>query len=192
MENNQPNNGNNEEIKLDSTKVGITRSEISLWLDNYGDLFSDFDPRPYSNRSLSQDFLDELRRATRNIEVGDFHVKLLAPTALRKPADETIIKKRLKDHFKRHFLMVKKEHQKLIRKGIILAIIGFLFMIGATFVGHYGENLFFTFLIVILEPGGWFMMWYGMDQIFYFGKEKKPEYEFYEKMDKAEIKFDSY
>jgi hypothetical protein len=192
MEQENNNNGNGE-VKLDSTKVGITKSEISLWLDNYGDLFSDFDPRPYSNRSLSQDFLDELRRATRNIEAGEFHVKLLAPTALRKPADEVVIRKRLKDHFKKHFLVVKKEHQKLIRKGIILAVLGFLFMLGATFVGHYGkETLLVTFLTVILEPGGWFMMWYGMDQIFYFGKEKKPEYEFYEKMDKADIKFDSY
>ena len=42
---------------------------ISLILDNYDDIFSDFDPRPYTVRALSDDFLNECRKAI--IEKGE-------------------------------------------------------------------------------------------------------------------------
>ena len=32
---------------------------VSLWLDTYEDIFSDFDPRPYGQRALSEDFVAE-------------------------------------------------------------------------------------------------------------------------------------
>ena len=51
-------------------------SEIPLWLDNYNDLFSDFDPRHYSNRALSQDFLEELKRASRDKQTKTVNLKL--------------------------------------------------------------------------------------------------------------------
>ena len=40
--------------------------ELNFRLDSYQDIFSDFDSREYKNRSLSQDFLDELRRVSKD------------------------------------------------------------------------------------------------------------------------------
>jgi hypothetical protein len=36
--------------------------EISIWLDSYNDIFSDFDSRPFSERTVSDDFLSEVRK----------------------------------------------------------------------------------------------------------------------------------
>ena len=36
---------------------------ISIVLDSYDDLFSDFDPRPYRIRALSDDFLLECKKS---------------------------------------------------------------------------------------------------------------------------------
>ena len=44
----------------------LKKSEISLSLDNYDDIFSDFDPRPFSQRALSDDFLIEAKKASRD------------------------------------------------------------------------------------------------------------------------------
>lgn len=44
----------------------IDKAEISLVLDTYDDIFSDFDPRPYGERALSSDFLDEAKKAARD------------------------------------------------------------------------------------------------------------------------------
>ena len=37
---------------------------VSLWLDNYDNIFSDFDPRSYAHRELSDDFLIEAKKVT--------------------------------------------------------------------------------------------------------------------------------
>ncbi|MBI4652463.1 hypothetical protein HY745_14545 [Candidatus Desantisbacteria bacterium] len=44
----------------------------------------------------------------------------------------------------------------------------------------------------ILEPTGWFMVWYGMDYIFYKMKEDKLSLTFYQKMVRTDMKFLSY
>ena len=178
-------------------KISVTETlakhEVSLWLDDYSDLFSDFDPRPYSQRTLSQDFLKELERATKELDPDHFTLILLMPKNLRKLEDESIIKKRLKEHFKKHALLLEQEHNKLMIKGIMLTALGFLLMGGATYLYHYAEtNIFYSFLTVLFEPAGWFTVWYGLDHMVYFRKAKKPEFEFYKKMSTAEIKFSSY
>ena len=54
------------EVNLDSEKFEqreekvrnlLKKGEISLLLDSYTGIFSDFDPRPYAERTLSDDFL---------------------------------------------------------------------------------------------------------------------------------------
>ena len=42
----------------------IDKAQVSLVLDTYDDIFSDFDPRPYDQRALSGDFLDAARHGT--------------------------------------------------------------------------------------------------------------------------------
>ena len=37
---------------------------ISLWIDSYDDIFSDFDPRPFSARNISDDFLYEVKKTS--------------------------------------------------------------------------------------------------------------------------------
>ena len=59
--------------------VDLREGNISLILDDYNDLFSDFDPRHYSERALSDDFLAESKRASRDKPAGSLEVKFLVP-----------------------------------------------------------------------------------------------------------------
>jgi len=178
----------------DFGRVGITRDshkpEVGLRLESYTEIFSDFDPRPYSQRALSQDFLDELRRATSEIEEESFKLNLLMPAAQRNIPEELIIKKRLNEHFRKHTAMQDKEHRKIIKTGVIMILFGVLLMAGATLVLHYSQgNWLYSFLRVLLEPAGWFMIWEGMYLAIFVNRERKPEFEFYKKGNKAEIRF---
>ena len=49
-----------------------------------------------------------------------------------------------------------------------------------------------SFLVVFLEPAGWFLFWEGSDLVIFDSKKKKPDLEFYEKMTRANIGFLSY
>ena len=181
------------ELKEDQVKVLLEKSEISLLLDSYDDIFSDFDPRPFSQRALSDDFLQEAKRASRDKVSGTIQLRFLIPAAARKPETEAIIRKRLRDHFKKHFLEFEKDSAEKRKSGMIYSVIGLMLMASAAFISYYDDGrLYLRMVNVVLEPAGWFTVWYGLDKVFYTSKDKAPDLEFYRKMSKAEVLFDAY
>ncbi len=171
----------------------LQKSEISLWLYTYDDIFSDFDPRPFNERSLSIDFLDEAQRAARDKGQETIQLKLLIPTQKRNTSQETLIKKRLKDYFKKRAEEKAKEIKKLVTSGILFTLLGILLMVFATAIAFYEEHAFFaTFLLILFEPAGWFFFWEGMGLIVFEAKKLKPSNEFYQKMKHCDIRFWGY
>ncbi len=175
------------------TEKLLSVSEISLWLDTYDDIFSDFDPRPYSQRALSDDFLAEAKKASRERKDEALELNFLIPEKERKASIEEVIKKRLKEHFRKHIQQLRDEVRKKRINGLLFLLMGAVVSLLASFILHNGgEGFIFSLLIVLLEPFGWFSIWHGLDLIFNFGQDEKQNIEFYEKMAKAEIKFNTY
>lgn len=168
--------------------------EISLLLDTYDDIFSDFDPRPYGQRALSDDFLLEAHKASRDKPSGKIELQLLMPAAQRNAQQENTIKRRLREHFRRHALLLAKEKHQQIKQGIFFTIAGVLTMFLTTLVmfTQQTKNFLFSFLVVLLEPAGWFLFWEGLRQAIFEHKSIQPNLTFYEKMSKCDIYFSSY
>src|SRR4051812_46940136 len=87
-------------MNYDENKELLRKAELSIWLDTYDDIFSDFDPRPYSERALSDDFINEARKMVREKPTGTIELKLLMPSELRNNETENIIINSLHSHFK--------------------------------------------------------------------------------------------
>ena len=169
-----------------------SKAEISLLLKTYDDIFSSFDPRPYTQKALSDDFLIEEKRAARD-KIGEFELRFLIPKKARVLAHEELIKKRLREHFRKHHLLIEQEVSLTKKKGIWMTILGISMITLAAYISSLNfERFFMHFLIILLEPAGWFTAWTGLDQIYYTVDEKKPDLEFYRKMTKADIVFASY
>ena len=172
----------------------LKKSEISLWIESYDDIYSDFDPRPNSQRALSQDFLEETKRAIRYDVQDKTTLNILMEEKLRDKREEEIISKRLEEHFEKHYLIQKKARSKTMRKGIIFILLGILFLfLAAVLIFEFGrQTSWVNFLLVVLEPAGWFFAWEGLNVSLFRASDITPDYEFYKKMQKCEIKFDSY
>jgi len=170
----------------------VDESEISLVLDTYDCIFSDFDPRPYDHRVLSFDFLIEAKRAARE-KVSGLELKFLMPEKLCDKEKEAIIKKRLHNHFHKHMQMLKKEKSTKVGHGVLIAVLGFFLTAGAAVISYYNKNsLNATVMLVLLEPAGWFSIWNGLDMVFQASKATREDYDFYRKMATAEIVFNYY
>ena len=163
-------------------------------LDNYEELFSDFDPRPYPQRGLSDDFLLEAKKAVRDKEFGVAELNLMLPKKSREENIEIIIKKRLKDHYKKHYNLLKKEQDRIIWKGLSFTVLGIIFMFLAVYImfALNDETFIVSFMIVLLEPAGWFLFWEGLGLIVFESKEKRSDLKFYESISKAKISFTGY
>jgi len=181
-----------DDEKEDTKEAELKQGNISLILDSYDDIFSDFDPRHYPEKALSDDFLEECKRAVRD-KKEDFklELRLLVPKFKRSVIDEINIKKRLKNHFQKHFLEKEKERNSLRKNGILLFSIGAIMTFASTLIYPY-KGMLSNFLLVLLEPAGWFTIWNGLDKFFFETKNKKSEIEFYRKMSKLEILFIEY
>ena len=181
------------EAKISDTVV-LREGNISLILDSYSDIFSDFDPRPYGERTLSDDFLAECRKAVRDKE-DELELRLLLPKGKRNINDEIKIKKRLKDHFRKHHLEKENGIKKVKKEGVLLIFVGMVLMFFSSLL--YSEtfvlsNILRNVLLVVSEPGGWFLFWIGGEKLVYALREKKPNYDFYRKMNNAKIYFFEY
>lgn len=169
---------------------------ISLRLEQYDDIFSDFDIRPYSSRALSVDFIDEIKRAALDKKDGGIELMLHVPKHERNESRDATIKERLITHFNRHYQLLVQEKRHIMKLGISMVTLGIFCMIAATFIVFKdpSESLVLSFLIVFLEPAAWFLLWEGMDQIIFNSKSINPDLEFYRKMSdsKGLIHFKSY
>jgi hypothetical protein len=165
---------------------------VSLWLDTYEDIFSDFDPHPYGQRALSEDFLTEARRAVRDRRDEVPELRLLVPTRIRSLEDEITIRKRLRDHFRRHADRLARERRRGVWVSVAIAVAGFAIMTASALLRRQPETVTRTVLHVLLEPAGWFAVWFGLDQLFYGTRELGREYAFYRKMARADVVFTAY
>lgn len=182
-----------EEINQVPKQSLLKLAEISILLNSYNDIFSDFDPSPYSERALSDDFIIQAKKFVKDKAGNKMSLKLLLPASVRNEQDEKVIIKRLHAHFKEAYRQIGSEVKKLNRRGLIFIIAGILFMVVASYLSFIKPEKYpIHFLLVLFEPAGWFLLWNGLDHLIFFSKTTKKDFDFYSKMAKAEIKFLTY
>src|SRR3989344_1886059 len=109
-------------------------SEIRFVINTYEDIFSDFDPRPYSLKVLSEDFLSAAKGSLTNKPIDKIDFIFLVQKKERKEKEEAVIKERLKKHFKKHMEIFEKEKSKIVKRGSIFTGVGMILMLTATFL----------------------------------------------------------
>ncbi len=160
--------------------------EITLALDTYDDIFSDFDPRPYSQRELSEDFLKEIQRRYMEDKRGRFELHFTIPSSERDTKEEALIKKRLREHF---MFMLKREEENILNtkmRGYAYIIIGAIVLLANVyaFFEFHESSLIYQIISVLLVPAGWYGMFTGIGKVIdepFLSVEKKAVYEKFEK-----------
>jgi len=166
--------------------------EIPLVLNSYDEIFSRFDPRSYSQRALSGDFIEECKKASFEKE-DKAELKFFIPASQRNQSHEREIKKRLKNHFHKHYYEQKHLLKRLNTQGIFWFLAG-CFLTVLTAILFENDNLSISLRILsnVAHPAGWFFLWEGLGKILLTSKEKDVDYLFYKKMSKSEISFVGY
>ena len=165
--------------------------EIDIVIDNWDDVFSDFDPRPLSERTLSEDFIIELRQRYRETNKGDFIVMICAPESLRDKKTEQTVAKRLKRHFLHRSLLRRKANSQIRMRGIVFVLCGICFLSFLTLAAYYKlfSDLLINIISIVVMPLGWFGIWEGFSKLVDISPAYIQEEHFYTKLAKAQYKF---
>ncbi|NYZ77133.1 hypothetical protein H0O02_02340 [Candidatus Micrarchaeota archaeon] len=155
-------------VAAEELKPATLINLVSIALDNYDDIFSDFDPSPYHSRILSDDFLKEVQKRYVENKHGSFEVRFSLPNALRSAKTEALIKKRLKDYFTMQLKNLDTDLEKVRKRGMAYVAAGFAILAGSitlatTDAGEY--EYIFKLLEVLLVPLGWYLLWVGIEKI---------------------------
>ena len=166
--------------------------DISLWLDDYDDIYSDFDSRNYLKRRISSDFLDELRVAMKNQDETINDLILLIPQEKRNKQAEQNIIHNLTSYFKHQLAFNKEKYISRIKKGTLLFFLAVTLMIVNSILNFsLGDHLISSIIRIVLEPSGWFLIWVAFDMLYYDVRMIKKEKLFFTELSKIKIYFQS-
>jgi len=164
--------------------------EIQISLDTYDDIFSDFDPRPYSQRELSQDFLHEMQQRYLETPQGRIEVRFDLPAGVRDPKLDATAKKRIRDHFE---IERKREEAKILHikwKGVKYVVLGSGALIVATLpLLEWSDNVLMNIGSTILMPIAWFFSFTGASIYVDDWKEARERAVFCARFEKANYVF---
>jgi len=165
--------------------------EIAVVIDTWDDIFSDFDPRPLNKRTVSGDFIEELKKRYRETRKGSFIISICAPEALRSPESERMVTQRLKKHFYFRFLQKKKNLIRRRIRGAIFVCIGVSSLSFLTLATYFKflSSIAIDIIGIILMPLGWFGFWEGLSKLIDTSPAFIQEEKLFEKLSKATYQF---
>lgn len=165
--------------------------EVSIAIDNWDDIFSDFDPRPLTERALSEDFIFELKKRYRETKKGDYLVTIYAPVTLKDDKSEKGVSQRLKRHFRQRSLTRQRELNRIRLRGVLFVMIGIFFLGFLTLATYfrYFSDLTIEILGIIFMPLGWFGIWEGFSKIVDTSPIFIQEEMLFDKLSKATYRF---
>jgi hypothetical protein len=165
---------------------------ISIALDNYDDIFSDFDPRAISERDLSEDLIVELQRRHRENPRGKYEVVFHAPVSVVDKGVEKKVIQRIKRNFSLKFLQQIKLVNRLRLRGSIFLLSGTTSLAILTLITYSQrlDPLLVDLLGIVLMPLGWFGIWEGFSKIIDAPLPLQREAEVFKKFSKASYKFE--
>ena len=167
-------------------------SELKLWLDQYDDIYSDFDSRQFLKRRISEDFLSELRMAKKYRKERSDDLILFLPPDKRDENSENVIANSLKNFFAGQFYEANSKYRNKRNQAIGLLGAGVLAMTLNTFMNFKMQNSFLLSLTrTLMEPAGWFLLWLAFDFLSYDLQDLRKEKRFFEEFTATGIHFRS-
>ena len=164
--------------------------EISIWLDKYDDLSSEYDSSHFKARTLSDNFLTEVRKLVHEVESANVELKFNLMADEQNPETEEVIISNIHEYFAHKADIAKAEMRQILRTGGLLSAAGFAIIIFMVTVGHnFSELMLVKGLEMMIDPLGWFLVWNGLDMVFVQSKKEQPTVDFNLKMTNAKLSF---
>jgi hypothetical protein len=141
--------------------------DISIAIDSWDDVFSDFDPRPLAERTLSEDFVQELKKRYHEGRKGMLSVTICAPAALKDERTEHLVSARVKEWFSMRAAQIHHEIRRERARGVVFLLCGFVCLTMLTLLGlsRLFAQPWAEFVEIALMPLGWFGMWEGVAKL---------------------------
>lgn len=173
--------------KLDETNNAYM---IEVSLDNYDEIYDDWDPSPFKKRDIEDEFNDFVINASQDIPLNfNIIIVLYLPQSKKDSQKEATLIAAYKNFYAYALARLNKTKSNLYRKITFYLLFSlFLLSIGSFFFGE-SQNVFINVLHEGIFIGGWVFLWEFFTNIFITRRELQEEYKLYKRLYQSDIKF---
>jgi hypothetical protein len=163
---------------------------IEVSLDDYDDVFDDWDPSPFKKRDIEDEFDDFIVNSSEDIPLShNISIVLYLPKSKKNTRKEATLKAAYKNFYE---YIIEKIHKDI--RTTNKTTISYLFLsLGLLSIGYMlfkGEqNLIFNVLQEGVLIGGWVFLWEFFTNIFIKMRELHNMNKLYNRLYNAEIRF---
>ncbi|MDM9380352.1 hypothetical protein QUB80_06505 [Chlorogloeopsis sp. ULAP01] len=161
---------------------------IEIALDQYTDIFNEWDPAPFKHRELDPELRLYLEESSNEIP-SKYPIELCftVPVAMQNEQIEDDLRDSLKNSFiyKRFFL--RKEVEKTNKQMLLLVVVGFVCLWVANTISTEADLQ--SILLEGLAISGWVFIWEAVSLFFFTNRELYHRYKTYKRLQNAPVIF---
>lgn len=163
---------------------------IEVSLDNYDDVYDDWDASPFKKRDIEDEFNDFVLNSSQDIPLNyDISIVLYLPASKKDYQKEATLVSAYLNYYGYAIERLNKVKSNLHQKIISYLLLStFLLSIGYFFF-RGDQNIFTNVLHEGIFIGGWVFLWEFFTSIFITKRELQEEYRLYRRLYQSEVKF---
>jgi len=163
---------------------------IDVSLDDYDDVYDDWDPSPFKKRDIEDEFNDFVVNSSEDIPLN-FNIKIVLylPESKKDLKKEVALISAYKNYYNYAMERLNKNKSNLNRKTISYLFLSVLLLSIGYFFIKDAQNVFLNVLHEGIFIGGWVFLWEFFTNIFITTREIQTEYKLYKRLYNSEIDF---
>lgn len=164
---------------------------VEVALDDYTDIFSEWDPAPFKRRDLDPDLEEYLLGAVAEIPSKESIIFcFILPQVKMNAEKEVEALAGLKNSFIYKRYKLQKSFSKSNTFAVRYLLMGFLFLwLGTAVPGYLAAGLVSSLLSEGIFIGGWVFIWEAVYQLFFLNQDLYTQYKHIKRMQLAPVVF---
>ena len=166
---------------------------VEVSLDDYDDVYDDWDPSPFKKRDIEDEFNDFIVDSSGDIPLSSaISIVLHLPEEKRSEEKEIILVSAYRYFYSYIVQRLKKELNNQRMKALSYLGLAIIFMSIGYFFTVEGQSMVFTVLHEGILIGGWVFLWEFIHTLFITGRDKVRDFGIYQRLLNAEVRFEYY
>jgi len=163
---------------------------IEVSLDNYNDVYDDWDPSPFKKRDIEIEFNDFIVNSSEDIPLNyNISIVLYLPAPVKDEKKEGALVSAYKNYYGYALARLDKTKSNLSNKIISNLLISIALLTTGYFFFSNAKSLIYKVLHEGIFIGGWVFLWEFFTNIFITRRELQGEYKLYKRLYNSPIKF---
>lgn len=163
---------------------------IEVSLDDYDDIYDDWDPSPFKKRDIEDEFDDFIVNSSEDIPLNlGISIILYLPASKLDHKKEATLKAAYQNYYSYALDRIYKQRTNLQKKNIAYLFLSILLLSMGYFFFKEGQSVFLSVLNEGVLIGGWVFLWEFFTNILIKTSELRTTYRIYKRLYNAEIRF---